>query len=757
MPACNGANLGGGVCKYLSSPVLTIEENYGLVKIDHTFGMKDTLSSTYNIDRSTEGSPTNYPSVADDQVIQRQTFTLQETHILSTNVVNTLRFGINRQFLSLYLDTLTDLAPSLFVNPKPVYTPSPFPQVPSITVTSLTPFGSTSTGSTFPPRWIGYTSGLLTDDVNYLHGKHAFQFGVQAKKWHDNTEIYNAVSRGTYTFTGLQQFLTGGPAQTFTWNVQNLSSEGRGIRMGLIALYGEDTYKIKPNLTLTAGLRWEWVPGPGEYENRVSNINNPTPVTAGSVITGGSYFHPSAHDFAPRLGFNWDPFKKGNMSVRGGIGVFYNQIEDDTWYAQIGGQPPFTTQVTLSNTMPLPADLSKVSVAGLHPNYTGWIPTDPKTPTKVGYNLAIQHDLPSHMNFMIAYVGAQTRHLGRVMSWQDYVPLTLFPGQAPPGGTANPSCTIAGQLTCLYWPGVGLQNANIIGVTNPNATLCAPPAVTKTCFNNNNFGATISGTNFDGTGSYNALQTALERRMSPGLFVRFNYTWSSCVTDATDDQAGGATNGGSSGPVVARDRRSSRARCNFQGTNAANLTVAYDLAFGRNLKSGFARRVADGWQVTSLTTVTSGVPFDVRDGLNVSRYATSGTGLDRPDWAPGCNPHNAVNTHSVFYVNTACFKPAPLGYLGNVGALPLTSAALVNTDISLKKMIPIRESMNIQLGADMFNAFNRTNFAAPSTITMFTNAGTAAAPAPVISATAGQITQTIGTSRQLQISARFQF
>jgi hypothetical protein len=358
------------------------------------------------------------------------------------------------------------------------------------------------------------------------------------------------------------------------------------------------------------------------------------------------------------------------------------------------------------------------------------------------------------MSLMVAYVGAQARWFGRVVSWQDYNPsFVATPGQAPPfaGAVANPNCTAAGQITCLYWDGVGVQNRRLL---TPSGTISTTPS-----YNNPNFGATVTGAVFDGNNSYNSFQLVLERRMSPGLFTRFNYTYAECYADATDDQAGGGSNGGSSGEVVSQDHSSSRGRCAYQGTHAANLTLTYDVPFGRMVTSRFAKAIVDGWKINSLTTAASGSPFDVRSGLNLSRYASTGAGLDRPDWAPGCDAGTAINPHNPNnYFKASCFNPAPFGYLGDAEALALTGPAIVNTDVSLLRKIPILgEGKFLEVRADMFNAFNRVNFAGPSNITAFTNTGSVLAPVATRSATAGQITSTVTSSRQFQFSLRFQF
>ena len=791
-PVCNGASLGGGLCQYFSNPVENTTENYGLVKIDHSFGAKNTLSSHYNIDKSNRFTPGPIGATGDDRVNNRHTFTIQDTHIFSPSFVNTARFGVNRTWYNDEKAILGDtsrvdprLFPFQFLVPCATICTAASPNLPSgaetpvpvITVNGgLTQFGGSARAFNFAPRWIGYTAGLITDDVNYLHGKHAFQFGVQLKRWYDNIDQYRGNPIGAYTFANLAQFLAGGPAQTFSFDNQNAPgvSYGRNYRQSMYAVYGEDTFKLKPNLTLTFGLRWEYVPGVVEKHGRIANIYDPSPETAPKQPVLGTSFESTKTNFAPRLGFNYDPFKKGKTSVRGGFGMFFNEIEDSTYFTSGTAQYPFVVSLTLNNQMRLPYQQSifDAALAGPQGNPTfASIERNPKTPTKYAYNLAIQQELPDHMTFMIAYVGAVQRHQGRSTQWQEYKPTAIeVPGQVPAidgvpityngvPAPINPSCTQIDQLACLYWAGVGLSNANIIGnsgtlATNPSlpyANLCNA-TVHSNCFNNNNFGNSITGVTFDANSTYNSLQLALERRVSPGLLARFNYTWASCIEDSPDDLPGGESNGGGAAWTPARDHSANRHRCSFLGTNSANLTLNYDLPFGRFVSSGLAKGIIGGWQIGSLTSVSSGVPFDVRLGANVSRAAPSGNGNQHPDWAPGCNPQNAVDKGNPnHYIKSFCFQAPPAGYLGNMGPLILTAPTTWTTDVTLRKTIPLRESMNLQLTADMFNAFNRTNFASPASTTIF------ASNLTTPNTTAGQIINTIGTSRQFQIGARFQF
>ena len=614
--------------------------------------------------------------------------------------------------------------------------------------------------------------------------------------------------RGAYTFGTLAQFLQGQPATNFAWwvnnytdpvNGQTYSSQfARGMHLMSYGVYAEDTYKFKQNLTFTYGLRWEYASAPSESHDRISNLYGPncTPYSCAAPTVGGPWYHPPKDNFAPRVGFNWDPFKKGKTSVRGGVGVFFQEMEDDTWYPSLASQPPYTIAVALNTSnsagVSIPfKNAANNSNAALNtflasnPNiftretYGGAEAPNFKTPTKYAYNLAMQQELPGHISLMVGYVGSVARHQGRTFNYQDYFPTTIeTPGQLPsvngtviPGSTINPNCITPGSITCYYWAGIGTANANLITPSTagyaaiaPYATDCRGGAIAPPCYNNPNWNNAVGGNVFDGNAHYNALQVTAERRVSPGLFLRFNYTYARCIADSGDNLPGQYTNGGSAAFPLIYIHNAGAGRCAYLGTNAANFTLTYDVPFGKMVSSAFAKAVIGGWQITSQTAVSSGVPFSVSEGFSQSRYTTAAVtaGGDRPDWAapsaacPNPTPEGAINKRNpVNYVNSACFALAPQGFLGNVAPLVFTGPNLINTDISLRKTFRLAESKSIVLSADMFNAFNRTNFSAPTVLSAFTTAGVRNTQLGAINSNNPYATVT--TSRQFQINGRFVF
>jgi hypothetical protein len=268
---------------------------------------------------------------------------------------------------------------------------------------------------------------------------------------------------------------------------------------------------------------------------------------------------------------------------------------------------------------------------------------------------------------------------------------------------------------------------------------------------NNAWGTSVTGTVFDGNASYNALQTTLERRVSSGLFLRLNYTYASCWEDSADDLQGGEANGGSQPWSPTRDHSANWHRCSYLGSQAVNFALSYDLPFAAMVQSHWAKALTSNWQITSLTSISSGIPFDIREGSNTGRTMPSGNGNTHPDWVTGCSADNVINKHNVQnYIKTSCFAIPAFGYLGNVEPLPVLSPSTWTTDASIKRVIALREGMGIHFSVDIFNIFNRTNLAPPALVNVF-NAN------QTVNTTAGQITRTIGTSRQMQFGARFEF
>jgi hypothetical protein len=197
-----------------------------------------------------------------------------------------------------------------------------------------------------------------------------------------------------------------------------------------------------------------------------------------------------------------------------------------------------------------------------------------------------------------------------------------------------------------------------------------------------------------------------------------------------------------------RDPRSGRGNCSFTSVHSGNITTTWDLP-GRDLK-GVAGAFLGGWRWSTITTLQSGLPFNITTGFNRSRQNVTNSALgDRPNWAPGCSADNVIKGGIQQYFDPNCFElPAP-GYLGNVPARELRGPGLITSDWSLAKHFEFGGGKRLEFQAQAFNIFNRANFAVPVG-RIWINAATR-------NAQAGRITRTVTSSRQMQFGLKLVF
>jgi hypothetical protein len=346
----------------------------------------------------------------------------------------------------------------------------------------------------------------------------------------------------------------------------------------------------------------------------------------------------------------------------------------------------------------------------------GAIEFNPKTPVLYSYHVALQREIAGRSSVTVTYVGSQGRHLpsGTIVNsdWGNrLVPTVLADGT-------------------LFWPA---------SQTRPNP----------------NFGRIGFG-EFVLTSQYNALQLAFDRRLSGGFSFTTNYTFASCIDDASGELNTALGNGG--GPSVLQtsyDLHSGRGKCSFTSTHSGNITTTWELP-GQNMKGGLGA-VLGGWRWSTITTVQSGVPFNVTTGKNQSRQSPTSSALgDRPDFAPGCDQSKIVtgsvptsgNLNALWFDPT-CFVLNQPGFLGHVPARFLTGPGLFTSDWSLAKSFTFSGGKRVEVQAQAFNITNQMNFRVPSAA-IFTTTGAR-------SPNAGKITALVTPARQVQLGVKFVF
>lgn len=697
-PLPNGRRMGDGTAELFSNPEQKIDERYITLRIDHQLSPKDNFWTVITGDWSTSLTPEASTNFAGHSIRDKLIWSVQDSHTFSANLLGSLRFGLNWNRYLDEVDPLVSIDRSLYIGPDPFLTPTRHGQFPNISVGNL--IGLASFGNT--PVWYDHLAVNVDGELNYLRGAHSWQFGASWYRAADDGSYVAEQAKGETTFQTLEDFLRGRATRV---NIILPGSRPQtDFRSQIVAAYAEDSMRLGRNLTLTAGLRWEALLQLDEAQGEIANLRE-GPLDSTPDV-GNPIVQAEKTNFAPRFGFNWDVFGDGRTSFRGGAGIFYNQINPYS-LREMSNNVPFTTQVSLNN-VPFPTIFEGFVPSQVPPDFAA-IQFRPKTPRLYSYHVALQRDLGAQTAVTITYVGSQGRNL--------------------------PSCNIV-NTDC---------GNRRMPVVQPDGRLYWPPGTDRP---NPHFGR-IGYTQFIYESSYNALQVALERRAAEGFAFTANYTFADCIDDVSGELNQAVTNTG--GPSVlqyARDPKSGRGPCSFTSVHSANITTTWELP-GRNL-TGLLGAIFGGWRWSTITTLQTGLPFNITTGFNRSRQNVGTVGLgDRPNWAPGCNAENVILGGVQRYFKPECFELPEPGYLGNVPARILRGPGLITSDWSLAKSFALGEGKRLEIQAQAFNIFNRANFAVPIG-RIWLNATTR-------NAAAGRITRTVTPSRQAQFGIKLVF
>ena len=696
--------------------------------------------------------------------------TVSETHTFSSRLVNDFRFGFVR------IANDTDNVPLVSTSDLGISRPNTNVdtniyrfELASFNI-GPTPAANVSSGQ--------YNFTFL-DTVAESFGRHTLRFGGQADRIYLDKN-YPQLFNGMAVFvpfppvlTDFQNLLLGQPVVT---------GSGSGVsnhlyRINNFALFVQDDFKVRHNLTLNLGLRWEDDGAVSDATSQIANLveslaeagqqpwifpkgvnklNIPGLVgTASPTLRRNNY----ASDWGPRIGLAWDPFGDGKTSIRAGYGIYYER-EDNGTVDNFGFSSPFlaggfgTPPPGMLANLPAFADLPPAGVIspafvpqfgvfqGFVNNETG-LPTTDTTQTPVfsgnsenlialeaplhflspsaqQWNLTIEREITHGWIFDVGYVGTEGTHLREVRT--DIQPSLVSP-QDPitltaPGGQTY---TIT-QNTASNAP----ARSQILGL-NPSG---------QQCFCN------------DATSSYNSLQASVTRRFR-GLYFQAAYTFSRSLDEVSNDTT--AFNTAIDNQL---DLNDSRGLSDFDRTHRFIVSYAYQLPFFSKA-SGFERAALSGWSVDGIVTFQSGRPFTVVDSAGGSDYTPIGPDQSTASIAPGFDAQNAYThgnlaTRLNSYVNFNAFMPAPVvgpdgstGY-GDLGRNIFRGPFEQNWDFSIGKQFHITESQFLLFRSEFFNLWNHPNFNNPSFV-------------DVSGPNFGAITSMAGTPRIIQFSLRYGF
>ncbi|MFZ1008548.1 MAG: TonB-dependent receptor, partial [Candidatus Sulfotelmatobacter sp.] len=616
--------------------------------------------------------------------------------VITPRMTNQILFGVNY-----FNQTFDDANHSfdthsygLFLSPDAVIHGQPISGAPNIQISGFEQVGIT------PPEGRNDITGMLTDIVSYNVGKHQFRFGGEMRQGHVD-EFYFRQSLGSFTFDG-----TRGPwagcnttacktldpnavalADFFAGDVSTsaitVGNAERKVVVNGFDFFGQDAWQVTRRLSVNLGLRWDYF-GP-LHSNSGDNLAVFVP-GRGIVVQGNgldSVFSPDKNNFAPRFGFAYQPTDRADLVIRGGFGVFYDQInmnpfldfrppnggadglEDNpggpspvsvynasgyTWQPNTYIFPGVSTCVS-GNSIANPGDCqipgtgvpTTFGVFSVNPNF--------RTPYFYNYNLNIEKSIGNGVAVIqLGYVGSEARKLS----------VMLDINQLPGGAMAlNP---ITGLQT---------TEGNFIGQA---PTYLYP-----------NF-STINQLNSVGTSNYNALQATFRLRAWHGLSTQLAYTWAHELDEISEYR--GAI------PFDSNNLRGEYGNGDFDTRNNLSATVTWDIPGS----SHGPKWVTHGWQVNSLMTFHGGQPFnEIRPNLDLTGDPFSGIS-------------HAFSKSGVTWVNPHAFGP-PSVFGGTLRRNQFYGPGFSDVDFSVFKNIPVTERVKVQFRAEMFNLFNRINLA----------------------------------------------
>jgi hypothetical protein len=709
-------NVIGGLPGTLNNFFSTIAETgysyNGVARIDHQFSDKHHLYLRWFGGQGNQIAPLGgSPALGTASSNLKDYFEVAPIHVfnysavlnstVTTKLTNQLLFGANyfNQIFHDFNNSFNTKSMGLFLSPDATNNGQAILGAPNIVIG---PKGGVfeQIGLT-PPEGRNDLTWHITDIVSYAMGAHQMRFGAEVRQAHLN-EFYHRRGTGKFTFDGtrgpwandpnvdigtksLADFLAGNVASS-TIAVGNPE---RFVVVNAFNLYFQDGWQVTRKLNLNFGLRYEYF---GPLHSDRKDIANFIPGRGFAIQGAGldSIFPPDKNNFAPRIGFAYQPTGLGDLVVRGGIGVFYDQINLNPFLdfrppiaapQGIEGNPFGTTPVSTYSRTAYNWQTVQAGGASIFPGVTACTdpncaaPTDPKglgaysvspnfrTPYFFNYNLQVEKGVGKVAVLQVGYVGSQGRKL------------------------------------------------NLVSNINQNGAFP-------------NFG-NILQLNTIGTSNYNSLQSVFRIRSWHGLTSQFAYTWAHSLDQISQYRAAIVDD--------AFNRNLDYGNSDFDTRHLFTVSATYDIPRASWAQGAWSSRAVNGWELSSMMNFHTGQPSDEnRLGLDLIGDPYKGVS----------HKFDAANGGTQWW-NPAAFA-VPVSGVGNLARNKFYGPGFASVDFSVIKNLPITERVRVQLRADMFNLFNRINLAS-GVGAVGSTCGTSVPGAPCnTSAGFGLVSDTIG-------------
>jgi len=782
-PLCEGAFLGAGGTRIVTNPLTSpdfdigqlvgsnsVNENSASLRLDLRANDKHSFYFRFFRDQGDNSQPQNVSGARAvyDYVPQNGVASWQA--MIGQRMVNEFKLGYNSAYTrvagsaptinGIDLSAVTiNLSGSVALQNIPGQGNSAGLSIPG----GLFRLNSATNGRGAP--YTPYTIGFI-DNLSWLRGAHSFKFGGEVRLIRLYTDRLGGT---TYSYSNLANFLANTASSVqFNGDIssQPFNAGATGNRLAKEEFYigyAQDEWKIRPNLTLNYGLRYEYYTPLREDKNRQVVFD----IDRGVILPNDTTVYKGLRtNFAPRLALAWSPrpgapgmFGGGKTVVRAGFGINYGpgQIEDQI-------QPIESDRIssTLSNvTNAFPANIPAIVAAfAANPNNRNYQPRaydreNYRVPERIySYSGSFQQELPGKMVVTLAYVGSQGRNLflRSVANQIKEVRTNVNPAS---------NAIIIREFSIVTENGAGKSPT----VLNPFAE--------------------IDYKRSGGHDNYNAFQATLSRRFTSGLTLNSQYTFGRSFGNTA-----GSNEALTAGNIARKtaDFDYDEGYNNFDVRHTFNVSGVYTLPWGKSL-SGAARALLGGWDVGTILNARSGLPIPVQitrpDILYVDAAGnyfgnpaagrtaiinTPGGGnsrnVRRPDLLPGVNP--LINKDRTI-LNPAAFAIPKPGTFGNLVRNSIHGPRFVQQDLIVAKKFAITESANVEFRTEVFNLFNTTNFSnPPAQLPNTFGAGATLQPGQPFTATLagsafGVVNRTIertvglGTNRQIQFALRLNF
>jgi hypothetical protein len=703
-----------GEFTYTGSPLVPNNQDSLDARIDHRLSSHDNLTFTYDYyqndgvdQRGPFPNPLATGGFSANFHARGQLASAGWTHTFRPNLLNDFRAGFNRVFsIENPLPGNKNLGPQFGLTNLPAFFPA---GLPPINVSGYSKLGT----SEWRPQTQTSQVYQFLDSLSYLRGNHSMKFGFEYKHMLNNFLDIMAPNgqinlNNAYTGDGVADLLLG--------LVSDVAATTPIVPHNYVngwMLYGQDSFRITPKLTVNYGIRYEYFTPLIERERKTSNFSPTANGGQGALltafkgpfaaptctfncliqVTGDSLYdrtliNPDRNNFAPRLGIAYQAAER--VVVRGGFGIFYQALDRQGSSGLIQLNPPQDINFNFARatsseapkhflrdpfpTLPTAFDPTKIFLEGRDPNE--------RSPYSEQWSIGPEVQLAKDIAVDLAYVGQQTHRLRKLYN-------------------LNQGSIVGGSSVVFPYP---------------------------------DFNPAIEYVRTNGRSNYNAFQAQVRKRMAKGFAFNLSYTWSKALGDVTDNLSTGTTSS-QEYPQNINDLRADYGRLNFDQRQRWVLNWVYELPFGpgkARLSNGAVSKILGGWQFNGIYSYNTGVPVTIGapDRSNTVSFNSRADQIG--------DPLPSGFSQSVdHWFNTAAFADPAAFTFGNSRVGVLSGPSHNNWDLSLFKKIPVTERINFEFRTEFFNAFNHAQFDPPDNF--------------VLSPTFGQVTQTADPDKPARV------